>query len=84
MPDDVLPSYLLRLVSQLETIDLYDVREESKEAGDGGELDVEADNCYDHDKAMVLAQAEQNEEEDNMLVVENNDRTSDFLLGDIQ
>ena len=32
LPDNVLPSYLLRLVSRLETIDLDDVREEAKEA----------------------------------------------------
>ena len=49
-----------------------DFREEAKEAGDGGDLDVEVYDCYDHDKVMVLAQAEQNEEEGNMLVVEEN------------
>ena len=30
-PDDVLPSYLLRLVSWMEIIDLDDVREEANE-----------------------------------------------------
>ena len=58
MPDDVFPSYLLRFISRLETIDLDDLREEAKEAGDGGDSDVEADDCYDHDEAMVLAQAQ--------------------------
>ena len=60
-PDDFLPSYLLRLVIWLETIYLDDVREEAKEAGDGGDSDVEVDDCYDHDEVVVLAQAEQNE-----------------------
>ena len=54
-PDDVLPSYLLILVSRLETIELDDVREESKEAGYGGDSDVETDDCYDHNEAMVSA-----------------------------
>ena len=67
------------------TIDLDDVREEAKEAGDGGDSDVEADDCYDHDEAMVSAQAERNEEEGNILVVDDNDRTSVVLSqGDIE
>ena len=53
MPDDVLPSHLLRLASRLETIELDGVREEAKEAGDGGDSDVEAEDCYDYDEAMV-------------------------------
>ena len=72
------------MVSRLETIDLDDIREETKEAGDGGDSYVEADDCYDHNEAMVLAQAERNEEEGNMLVVDDNDRTSDFSQGDIE
>ena len=59
-PDNVLPSYLLRLGNWMETIDLDDVREEAKEVGDGGDSDVEVDNCYDHDEAMVSAQVERN------------------------
>ena len=68
----------------MDTIDLDDVREEANESGDGGDSDVEAYDSYDHDKAMVLAQAERNEEEGNMLVVDDNDRTSAFLQGDIE
>ena len=80
-----MPSYLLILVSQLETIDLDDVREEAKEAGDGGDSDVEADNCYDHDETKFLAQAEQNKEEGDMLVADKNDPTSVVLSqGDIE
>ena len=62
LPDDVLPSYLLRLGIRLEAIDLDDVREEAKDTGDGSDSDVEADHCYDHDEAMVSDQAELNEE----------------------
>ena len=47
-------------------------------------MDVEADNCYDHDEAMVSAQAERNKEEGNMLVVDDNYCTSDFSQGDIE
>ena len=84
LPYDVLPSCLLRLVSRLEAIDLDDVREEANESGDGGDSDVEAYDSYDHDEAMVLDQAERNKEEGNMLVVDNNDRTSVVLFqGDI-
>ena len=84
-PEDVLPSHLLRLVSGLETISLDDVREEAKEAGDGGDSDVEADGCYDHNEAMIMAQAERNKEEGNILVVDDNDRTSVVLSqGDIE
>ena len=69
----------------MEIIDLDDAREEAKEAGDGGNSDVEADDCYDHDEAMVSDQAERNEEEGNMLVVDDNDRTLVVLSqGDIE
>ena len=69
--DNDLPSYLLRLVTQLENIDLDDVREEAVGGGDGGNSDVESDYCLDHDEAMVTAQPERNEEDD--LVVDKND-----------
>ena len=56
--EDELPSYLLRFVTRLENIDLDDVNEEAVEVGDGEDSDVEADDCLDHDEAMVSAQAE--------------------------
>ena len=42
--DDDLPSYLHRLVTQLENIDLDDVREDSVEGLGGGDSDVESDD----------------------------------------
>ena len=59
--NDDLPSYLIRLVNRLENIDLDYVREDSVKRGDGGDSDVEDDDCLDHDKAVVTDQAERNE-----------------------
>ena len=75
--EDELPSYLLRLVTRLDNIDLHDVNEEAVEGGDGEDSDVGADDCLDHDEAMVSAQAEQLEDDD--LGVEDNDRASVVL-----
>ena len=49
------------------------VREEAVEGGYGGDSDVEANDCLDHNEAMVMSQAERNEEDD--LVVDEKDRT---------
>ena len=75
--DSDLPSYILRLVIRLENMDLDDVIEEAVEGGDGGDSDVETDDCLDHDEAMVTDQAERNEEDD--LVVDENYCTSVVL-----
>jgi hypothetical protein len=82
-PPDVtenLPSYLLRLTLRDEAINLEDVAEESKEKGDGGDSDDEADGFLDHDAAMVEATVEQqeegNEDED---AVDDGDRNSVVL-----
>ena len=62
--DNEFPSYFLRLVTRLKNIYLDDVIEEAVEGGDGVNSYVEAVGCLDHDKAMVTAQAERNEEDD--------------------
>ena len=71
--DDDFPSYLLKLVTRLENIDFDYVREEAIRGGDGGDSDVEVNNCLDYDEAIVKAQKERNKEDD--LVVDENDRT---------
>jgi hypothetical protein len=82
-PPDVtenLPSYLLRLTSRDEAINLEDVTEEAKEKGDGGDSDDEADDFLDHDAAMVEATAERHEEgTEDEDVVDDGDRNSVVL-----
>ena len=72
-----MPSYLLRLVTRFENIDLDDVREDAIKVGDGGNSDVEANTCLDHDEAVVRAQVERKKEDD--LVVDENYCTSVVL-----
>jgi hypothetical protein len=75
-----LPSYLLRLTSRFEAINLEDVAEEAKEKGDGGDSDDEADDFLEHDAAMVEATLERQEEgTEDEDVIDDGDRNSVVL-----
>ncbi len=82
LPADVtetLPSYLLRLTSPFESINLEDVTEEARGNGGGGDSDDEADNFLDHDAALVEAIAERQKGTEDEEIIDDSDRNSVVL-----